>query len=530
MLDYSSTENDLLILVRLLVALAKGMDAQEMGFHTGSITWRGEAYPLDVQSSFRTMLLLQEGTSNGREGIITLDKLIFNTGGLVSRGTRVWKGALTAEDGTTTPVAVKYSWQATTRLREGALYRLAAERDVIGLGQFIAYNTFEDIHTDIRHSHLPLSEGEPGKSKPNDYLYAHNRILTRLILGNPGSSLAEETLSPLSIARALFAALIGQASLFFNAQILHRDISTCNIISSQHPIITTHSPAVVSSSRLPVLPAGTPLYGYLIDLDYAIDVNTLNASGAHDRTGTFPFLAINILSGSESHRYRHDLESLFYVFLVMCCYPGGLPPNYTPRRRASSTGQARTTTRKSWSTNKALRGLLLPPARPQDAQDAGLFPPENPLGDWFTGSLWNVYTHKTTGIVTSDWHFEVLLTRFRSGFDTDAWREAARRFRLALWTEDDGGVGCKLASEQPMTVLDGDTGAGAAGAGGVAIGALPGPAKRVCRRRTIPRWIRPDEIRVNVPNWDGFVEIREVLGDLVAELEGGVAVVSSVGE
>jgi hypothetical protein len=55
----------------------------------------------------------------------------------------------------------------------------------------------------------------------------------------------------------------------------------------------------------------------LIDLDLADD----KPSGVRYRTGTMQFMAIGVLKG-ESHTYRHDLESIFYVFLwTIILYP-----------------------------------------------------------------------------------------------------------------------------------------------------------------------------------------------------------------
>lgn len=52
--------------------------------------------------------------------------------------------------------------------------------------------------------------------------------------------------------------------------------------------------------------------GFLIDLDHAV------GEGSSDilrRTGTMEFMAIEILRGSVSHTWRHDLESFFYVLI-----------------------------------------------------------------------------------------------------------------------------------------------------------------------------------------------------------------------
>ena len=83
--------------------------------------------------------------------------------------------------------------------------------------------------------------------------------------------------------------------------ILHRDISLYNIMITK------------SADRK----EGDPR-GFLIDLDMASRANLESNSGAFHRTGTFEFMAIEILERSARHSYRHDLESFFYVLLWLC--------------------------------------------------------------------------------------------------------------------------------------------------------------------------------------------------------------------
>jgi serine/threonine protein kinase len=86
-------------------------------------------------------------------------------------------------------------------------------------------------------------------------------------------------------------------------KILHRDISISNIL---------------------LTPDET--YGFLIDLDYAIYIDRVEASGSHHRTGTKPFMAIGVHLG-EFHTFMHDLESFFWVFFWICIHlinPGEL--------------------------------------------------------------------------------------------------------------------------------------------------------------------------------------------------------------
>jgi hypothetical protein len=57
------------------------------------------------------------------------------------------------------------------------------------------------------------------------------------------------------------------------------------------------------------------VYAVLNDLDLAVNADVQRQSSKH-RTGTKPFMAIDLLSGESTvHMYRHDLESLFYVLV-----------------------------------------------------------------------------------------------------------------------------------------------------------------------------------------------------------------------
>ncbi|KAF8435924.1 hypothetical protein BGX38DRAFT_1216001, partial [Terfezia claveryi] len=61
-----------------------------------------------------------------------------------------------------------------------------------------------------------------------------------------------------------------------------------------------------SESGRCVFTKDTSLYGCLIDLDYAVDISPDRARPSTplvlERAGTYPFIAIRILSASEPHR------------------------------------------------------------------------------------------------------------------------------------------------------------------------------------------------------------------------------------
>ncbi|KAJ8102674.1 hypothetical protein POJ06DRAFT_280030 [Lipomyces tetrasporus] len=71
--------------------------------------------------------------------------------------------------------------------------------------------------------------------------------------------------------------------------------------------------------------------GRLIDMDLGKELNSV-PSGASHRTGTMQFMAIEVLQG-KGHTYRHDLESFFYVFIWMCIRHGSKKSNPLPASR-----------------------------------------------------------------------------------------------------------------------------------------------------------------------------------------------------
>ncbi|PFH46246.1 hypothetical protein AMATHDRAFT_88440 [Amanita thiersii Skay4041] len=81
--------------------------------------------------------------------------------------------------------------------------------------------------------------------------------------------------------------------------LLHRDISIKNLL---------------------LAPDGDNYRSLLIDFDYMAFINELlnNTKAVAHRTGTVPFMSIDILAGRAPHKPAHDLESFFYVLLFIC--------------------------------------------------------------------------------------------------------------------------------------------------------------------------------------------------------------------
>ena len=85
---------------------------------------------------------------------------------------------------------------------------------------------------------------------------------------------------------------------------MHRDVSINNVVLVEDATIESN--------------------GMLIDFDMAVKYNS-QRSGAVERTGTFDFMAVGILTGSALvHTPLHDLESFLYILLYLgTCYTNG---------------------------------------------------------------------------------------------------------------------------------------------------------------------------------------------------------------
>ncbi|EHK22262.1 uncharacterized protein TRIVIDRAFT_191091 [Trichoderma virens Gv29-8] len=123
-----------------------------------------------------------------------------------------------------------------------------------------------------------------------------NRIYSCLVVSPAGRVISSfNTIKEL--LESLRDAIKAHQSLYTRGNILHRDISSNNIIITK--------PETEDGFK-----------GMLIDLDLA-SVRDSDTSGAQHRVGTMRFMAIEVLSKVD-HTYRHDLESFFYVLIWMC--------------------------------------------------------------------------------------------------------------------------------------------------------------------------------------------------------------------
>ncbi|KJZ68352.1 hypothetical protein HIM_12261 [Hirsutella minnesotensis 3608] len=178
----------------------------------------------------------------------------------------------------------------------------------------------------IKSSRLQTVSQQLSSSKKKPSLYStgedpwDNRIYVCLVV-SPAGRVISDFGSIKELLEAMRDAIRAHQSLLVTGNILHRDISSNNIIIT--------NPETADCFK-----------GMLIDLDLA-KVTDAGPSGARHRTGTMQFMAVEVLRQAD-HTYRHDLESFFYVLLWMCAREswskpwlsrGGHPPKSSLLRK-----------------------------------------------------------------------------------------------------------------------------------------------------------------------------------------------------
>ncbi|KAI0431092.1 serine/threonine-protein kinase Sgk2 [Xylaria sp. FL1042] len=289
--------------------------------------------------------------ANGKETKVRLDKAMVRQKAIVCRGTTCYE--------TQNSHVAKFSWASDKRKLEVDQLKLAEGRGVKGVARVVAHrqittiaemreglefpepHKFRDnaVHFDDppsatasantsgnkrksssdhtsdnasgskrRRSNSQKSklatefndQLSTGKTKPSLYASGEdlweNRIYSCLVVSPAGRVISEfKTIKEL--LESMRDGIKAHQSLYVTGNILHRDISSNNIIITE--------PETADGFK-----------GMLIDLDLA-KVRDSGPSGARHQTGTMQFMAVEVLRKAD-HTYRHDLESFFYVLLWMC--------------------------------------------------------------------------------------------------------------------------------------------------------------------------------------------------------------------
>ncbi|KAH7233437.1 kinase-like domain-containing protein [Fusarium tricinctum] len=169
--------------------------------------------------------------------------------------------------------AVKFSVNKAQISHEERLLRRVTERKIWGVAQLVDFQTIE--------------AGE----------YTSSCVVT-----SPFARDLESYHSIEELMRCFRDVIKGHYFLYHDSKILHRDISVANIMITNNHKSNPDAPS-----------------GILIDLDRSLDLET-EPKKPYGLQGTRAFMSIGIsLSYKDPilHTYRHDLESVFYVFLYL---------------------------------------------------------------------------------------------------------------------------------------------------------------------------------------------------------------------
>ncbi|KAL7950210.1 serine/threonine-protein kinase Sgk2 [Trichoderma barbatum] len=287
--------------------------------------------------------------ANSNEKMIRLGRPIVRQKAIVCRGTTCFE--------TRNGHVAKFSWASDKRKLEVEHLKLAEERGVQGVARVVAHRQIttiaelrerlqfperhrfrnEDLHFDEppstgrqtssrkrkswsdntsdhtsgskrlrfnsgRSKHVTAVSDQLSTSKtrlslytPNEDLW-ENRIYSCIVV-SPAGRVISSFNTVKELLESLRDAIKAHRSLYMTGNILHRDISSNNIIITK--------PGAEDGFK-----------GMLIDLDLA-KVRDNGPSGARHQTGTMQFMAVEVLR-TVDHTYRHDLESFFYVLIWMC--------------------------------------------------------------------------------------------------------------------------------------------------------------------------------------------------------------------
>ncbi|KAI1181733.1 hypothetical protein F5B17DRAFT_243669 [Nemania serpens] len=311
------------------------MDDEALGFD-----------PTIIKSEHQQYIEIRQDTKLER---LVLDKAIRSAHSIVGRATICWKAYL--EGDKSKPFVIKDSWQFPERDEEGELLQQATHQEITNVARHYYHETVriqakdDDIRDNVRRG-LDITRASnyrvgrarnlraltveaisrnsstgskrsssqtggallpPGKrsrsgsaspTKHNNEPLP-NRIHRRIVLCDYGEPIYKAS-SRAALLGALEGCIRGHESLYNKAGLLHRDISINNLMVNEGN-------------------KESHLSSFLIDLDLAIEVDRIEASGAKGITGTRAFMAIGILMGDD-HTFMDDLESFFWVLFWICIH------------------------------------------------------------------------------------------------------------------------------------------------------------------------------------------------------------------
>ncbi|KAJ6613619.1 hypothetical protein B0H10DRAFT_219274 [Mycena sp. CBHHK59/15] len=276
-------------------------------------------------------------------------KTLFIIDVIRGRGTVCWHVRLDGQD-----FAIKDTWADKSRPHtEAEILRMA--QAVEGVPRVVAdvvvqINGVDDTTRNLRAT---IRGPADGQKLFVAYSSVEERIHRRLVL------------TPYALPLTSFRSRKELISIFIDAVTAHRDLLAANILhrdismkdlmlvplASDAITLPPTSPSLVAlavqhsvkrssggatgsecvpmdadASSSAVAPDTSPAVRrrMLIDVDYALVLNSVGERATGHRTGTLPFMVVGILVDDETlHELKHDLESLLYVLIWICLHYAG---------------------------------------------------------------------------------------------------------------------------------------------------------------------------------------------------------------
>ncbi|KAF8199158.1 hypothetical protein BJ912DRAFT_1139962 [Pholiota molesta] len=246
--------------------------------------------------------------------VLKLLDIVFVQHALIGRGTcvvqaEVFKGDAKAKKWGSKPFVVKFSFTPGTRISEGDLLdditncakgKKNKNKSILDhLPCVLHHEAFAPGETDVQHRLAKYFKARNKANKDNvamqvDY---EERTLQVLVMKELHPIRDLDTADKLiPVVQDIFKCY---KWLHETAEVIHRDISENNLMYWKK--------------------ADGTICGVLSDYDLSVKLDReYDGPSSKQRTGTRPFMARDLLEPTpREHLYRHDLESLFYVIIVL---------------------------------------------------------------------------------------------------------------------------------------------------------------------------------------------------------------------
>ncbi|KAF5365891.1 hypothetical protein D9757_011027 [Collybiopsis confluens] len=254
----------------------------------------------------------------GVKRVLRVTQVIFRSDGLIGRGTNVLEVECIEEEvvetAQRTTLAPEESWKGGHLILKLSFPPSEQSKESVLIDTARAHAETHNAKWALQHlprviasvDSLDWEGNDPNQNTLQKQLKSHfgdayeMRSLRATVL---------EKLEPLSslrsareFAQVFYDILQVHRWLYEQPKILHRDLSIANIMFRRE---------------------GDQVYGVLNDFDLSSLLTHMDKSPtSKHRTGTKPFMAQDLLDlkWDKAHLYRHDLESLFYIILILSCH------------------------------------------------------------------------------------------------------------------------------------------------------------------------------------------------------------------